>query len=161
MSTSVVIALVILLIASGYIGCILPLLPGPPLAYATMLLLHFTNTLLFTTTELIVWGVVMVVVTLIDYFLSPYMTLKFGGSKAGAWGAIVGVFAGILIPVPIIGSMIGAFIGAFLTELLITKVDTPIALKAATGTFIAFILGTGLKLIYCLAITILLLTHLL
>ena len=38
----------------GLAGCILPALPGPPLAYIGMLLLHFTDRAQFSTIELVV-----------------------------------------------------------------------------------------------------------
>ena len=39
----------------GLAGCFLPILPGPPVAYLALWLLHFTGYAEFTVTELVVW----------------------------------------------------------------------------------------------------------
>ena len=36
-------------------GCFLPVLPGPPVSYVGLLLLHFTDKIHFSTTHLILW----------------------------------------------------------------------------------------------------------
>ena len=40
----------------GLAGCFLPALPGPPLSYVGMILLHLTDKVQFTATQLIVWA---------------------------------------------------------------------------------------------------------
>ena len=54
----------------GLLGCILPMLPGPPLSYVGILLLHFTSKVDFSPTMLLVWLVVVVVVVGAVYLLS-------------------------------------------------------------------------------------------
>ena len=44
----------------GLAGCFLPILPGPPVAYLALWLLHFTGYAEFTVTELVVWGLLVV-----------------------------------------------------------------------------------------------------
>ena len=53
----------------GLAGCILPALPGPPLAYIGMLLLHFTDRAQFSTIELVVWLVLVILIQVLDYFV--------------------------------------------------------------------------------------------
>jgi uncharacterized protein YqgC (DUF456 family) len=65
------IGLGILLIIGGIIGSVLPFLPGPPLSYAGLLMLHFTEDHQFTSRFLIIWAIVTVVTYLIDYSF-PY-----------------------------------------------------------------------------------------
>lgn len=43
----------ILCLIVGLAGCILPMIPGPPVAYAGLLLLHFTDKAQFSTTQLL------------------------------------------------------------------------------------------------------------
>ena len=38
---------------AGLAGCILPFLPGPPIAYLGLVILHFTDKVEYTTTQLI------------------------------------------------------------------------------------------------------------
>ena len=137
----------------GVAGCILPALPGPPLTYAGLLFLHWSGYVHFSTTALIVWGLVMVVVTVVDFFITPVMTRKFGGSKAGGWGALIGMFVGFFIAFPI-GPLLGPFIGALIGEKMFCKKDTASAIHAAFGAFLSFFVGIGIKLFVCMGMII-------
>ena len=44
----------VICLVAGMLGCVLPLRPGPPLAYVGMLLFHFTGRLQFTPVQLVV-----------------------------------------------------------------------------------------------------------
>ena len=67
----------------GLAGCFLPALPGPPLSYVGMILLHLTDKVQFTATQLIVWAILVIIVQVLDY-LTPLIGTKYsGGSK---WG---------------------------------------------------------------------------
>lgn len=59
-------------------------------------------------------------------------------------GAIVGIFFGPF------GIILGPFVGALAGELLVNYQDFSRALKIAYSSFMGFLLGTGLKLIWCL-----------
>lgn len=56
----------------GLAGCILPALPGPPLAYIGMLLLHFTDRAQFSTIELVVWLVLVILIQVLSTISCPY-----------------------------------------------------------------------------------------
>ena len=71
-----VIVLAIILMVGGIAGCALPVLPGAPLAYAGLLLLHFTGLAHFSTTQLIVWLIVVVVLQVVDY-ITPLLGSKY------------------------------------------------------------------------------------
>lgn len=43
----------ILCLLTGLAGCFLPVIPGPPVAYAGLLLLHFTDKVQYSTTQLL------------------------------------------------------------------------------------------------------------
>ena len=87
----------------------------------------------------------MVAVTLIDYFVPMYFTKLTGGSKYAERGALIGLIAGIILTP--IGMIAGSFLGAFLAEILYAKKDPTASLKAAIGSFVGFIAGTGIKTI--------------
>ncbi len=150
METTIII-LAILAGVIGIIGSILPALPGPPLSWVGLLILYIwgsgTNAAgdPLSLQGLIIWGVVVVVVSVLDYLVPMYLTKVTGGSKYAERGAMIGMIVGIIFTP--IGMILGSFLGAFLAELSFAKQSTETALKAAVGSFIGFILGTGLKTI--------------
>jgi uncharacterized protein YqgC (DUF456 family) len=138
----IIIGIILLLI--GFAGCIIPGIPGPPIAYIGLLIQVFKTENPFTTKFLIIWALIMIGVSLLDYIVPVIGTKKFGGSKRGVWGSVIGLFAGIFF-FPPIGLIIGPFLGAFIAELTGGK-ETESALKAGFGSFIGFITGVVLKL---------------
>lgn len=139
----IVLALVCLL--AGIAGCIVPVLPGPPLSYAALWLMKWSGTADFDGRFLLLWGIVTLAVTVADYLLPAWLSKRFGGSKYAATGSLVGLLAGMFF-FPPLGPVAGAFLGALAGELLYDSSDTGKAFKAACGAFVAFLLGTGLKL---------------
>ena len=130
----------------GLAGCFLPILPGPPVAYLALWLLHFTGYAEFTVTELVVWGLLVVLAQAMDY-VTPMLGTKYsGGSKWGNWGCIMGTLVGLLF-LPW-GVILGPFLGAVIGELLGNK-EFSQALKSGVGSLIGFILGTLLKFVVC------------
>ena len=130
----------------GMLGCILPMLPGPPLAYAGMLLLHLTDRVQFTTGQLLVWLLIVVVTVVLDY-VTPLLGSKYsGGSKWGERGCIIGTVVGLFFAPW--GIIIGPFVGAVVGELLGDK-ELSQALKSGFGSFLGFLFGTVLKLGVC------------
>ena len=99
---------------------------------------------------LIIWAVVVAVVSVIDYVVPMWFTKITGGSKYAERGALVGLVAGIILTP--IGMILGSFLGAFLFELYYTRQGISQALKAAVGSFLGFITGTGLKTIVAVII---------
>lgn len=135
----------VILMIVGLAGCIIPALPGPPISFLGLLLLHFTKYVQFEQNTLITWAVVAVIVTVLDNVVPIWGTKKFGGTKRGVWGSIIGLLIGMLF-FPPFGIIIGPFVGAVLGELSAGKQQSE-ALKAGFGAFIGFLLGTGLKLV--------------
>ena len=135
-----------ILLAVGLVGSVVPVIPGPPLGYAGIVILHFTSYTHFSMWFFIIFGVLAIAVTILDYFIPVWGTKKFGGTKAGKTGSIIGVFAGIFL-FPPIGIILGPFVGAFIGEMIHDSSNTKRAIKSATGSFLGFLLGTGLKLV--------------
>lgn len=129
----------------GIIGCIVPALPGVVLSYAGLLCAFFTSYSHMSAASVWIWLAITVAVSVADYFLPAWMTRRFGGSRSGAIGATVGVFAGFFI-FPPVGIILGPFFGALVGELLNDRSDVPKALLVGFGSFLSFVVGTGLKL---------------
>ncbi|MDM8337089.1 DUF456 domain-containing protein [Mediterranea massiliensis] len=146
MADIILIILGILCLLVGLAGCILPALPGPPLSYAALLLLHFTDKVQFSTTQLVVWLIVVVVIQVLDYFV-PMLGSKYtGGTRWGTRGCMAGTLVGLFF-MPW-GIILGPFLGAFIGELLGGS-DKKLALKSGIGSLIGFLLGTVLKCAVC------------
>jgi uncharacterized protein len=137
----------LILMAVGILGCLLPLLPGPPLCYAALLVQQLKSDPPFTAKFLWIWAAITLVVTALDYIIPLYGTRKYGGSKYGIWGCTLGLIAGIWMGP--LGIIIGPFAGAFIGEMIASN-DSQNAIKAAWGSFVGFLFGTLLKLITCL-----------
>lgn len=133
----------ILFIILGLIGCFIPVLPGPPLAYISLLLLQLGPVVPFTFNFMMVMGIIVAIITAIDYFIPALGAKKWGGSRFGIIGALLGVVVGLFI-FPPLGFVIFPFIGAMMGE-IINGANTNKALKAAFGTLIGLIFGTMLK----------------
>ena len=139
-----VIGIIVMLV--GILGCILPLLPGPPLCYIALLIQQLRSEPPFTSKFLWIWAGITVVVTVLDYVIPLYGTKRFGGSKYGIWGCTIGLIAGFWLGP--LGIIIGPFVGAFIGEIIANN-NSSQALKAAWGSFAGFLFGTLLKLVVC------------
>ena len=143
----------------GLIGCVAPVLPGVPLSYLGLLLLHWTDRAQLSWQFLTIWAVVVIVIQVLDYFIPAWGTKKFGGSKYGIWGSTIGLFVGLFMGPW--GIIVGPFVGAVLGELLYfnrhpqdrieqsENTNFNRALRAGFGSFIGLLTGTILKLICC------------
>jgi uncharacterized protein YqgC (DUF456 family) len=137
-----------LFLLAGLAGAVVPVLPGPPLSYVGLLLLQWSGHGGFSTGFLWLWAAITVAVTIGDYFLPALITRQFGGSRSATIGSILGLLAGLFF-FPPIGLIIGPFLGAFAGELIHNRTNGAKALNVATGSFLAFILSIGTKLIVC------------
>lgn len=141
----ITLAFVVLLLAM--VGSVVPALPGVPLAYLSLWLGRWSGYATFDNTFMWIMAGVTIAVFLADYFLPPLIVKKTGGSKAATWGSVIGMILGMIFTP--IGMLLGMLLGAFIGEIVYAKKSGGDALKAAMGTFIGFLLGTGLKLLLC------------
>jgi uncharacterized protein YqgC (DUF456 family) len=140
------------LVVVGVVGCVLPVLPGPPLSFAGLLLLWWArgwDAGSFGVTTVVVLGGLSVLVTVLDFVLPAWGARRYGASKAGVWGSVLGMIVGIFF-FPPFGMLAGAFLGALGGELLVGK-DGDEAGRAAWGVFVGTVAGIGLKLAVSLA----------
>ena len=141
----VILGLIVALI--GFVGCILPVIPGPPVSYAALIILSLAKKWEpFTITFLIIMGALMLAVSVVDYVFPAIGAKRYGASKAGVWFSIIGMLVGIFF-IPPWGMFIGAFGGAIVGELLVGKGGKR-ALKAGWGVFVGNMISIGFKLAY-------------
>ena len=146
--------LAFLFILIGIIGCIVPGLPGTPIAYAGLWIAQATDRVDFSWQFLLIWGIVVVIISIMDYIVPAWGTKHYGGTKWGVWGSTLGVFIGLFFGAG--GVILGPLVGAVLGELLHSAIHSALtdkaiyaAFKAGWGSFIGILFGTILKLIAC------------
>lgn len=148
-----IIGLIVLLV--GIAGCILPVIPGPPISYLALLILQATEFATFSKRQLIIFALAAIIVQLLDYIVPVWGTKKLGGTKAGIWGSTIGLVAGVFIlpalgivlgPFGLISILAGPFIGALIGESVFARQSQNKALRAAFGSFMGFLTGTLMKL---------------
>ena len=138
-----------LLLLIGFVGCVVPILPGPIIGYCGLLALIPTEKCP-STPVLVTMGLLVAAVTIADYVVPAIGAKKFNCSRWGTVGCFVGTIVGLFF-VPV-GILLGPFLGAFLGELIAMK---PIgaALKGGLGAFLGFLSGVFLKILACVAMT--------
>lgn len=151
----VLIVLGLLLLLTGLVGCILPVLPGPPISYAGMILLWWARDWQaesFGWPAMIVLGLLTVIVTVLDFVVPAWGAKRYGASKSGVWLSVIGMLVGMVF-FPPFGMLVGAFAGALAGELMAGRREGEAA-KAAWGVFIGTMAGVGLKLAVSLAMLV-------
>ena len=134
-----------ILMLLGLAGSILPLLPGPPLSFVGLFLMallkHFSPPL--TSTLVIILAIATILVVAMDYVIPLLGAKRYGASKWGVWGSVLGMVIGIFWSP--FGMLAGAFIGAVLAEWLVGKKKGE-ALRAGWGVVMGTLLATILRL---------------
>ena len=118
---------------TGIVGCIVPIIPGVALSYVGLLCASFCSYSEISSATLWIW-------------LPGYFARLVGGTRAGSIGATVGMIAGFFAG-GLVGVILGPFFGAVIGELIHDRSDSAKAFRSGFGSFLAFIAGTGLKLV--------------
>ena len=141
----ILLALAAILMLVGILGSFLPMLPGIPVSWAGLLLLHLIPVIPMNYSFLGITLLVTIIIFALQYAIPALGTKYLGGSKQGMFGATIGLFAGIFIPIPF-AILIAPFVGAYLGEIL-NKADSKTALKAASGSFVGLLASTFMEFV--------------
>jgi uncharacterized protein YqgC (DUF456 family) len=149
MGTIAVIVVCSILMVTGLLGVVLPILPGIPLAWLGLFIFAIgTGFERISIATVVIFAILTVLALLLD-FLAPMLgAKKYRASKLGVFGAFLGFTVGIFV-LGFWGIILGPFIGALLGELIAGRRPTQ-ALKSAFGTFLGFIAGALFKIIIIL-----------
>ena len=144
METLIIIISIILFVFS-IIGCFNPIFPGPPIAFLSIIILHFFSSYSFEINILILLIFLLIFITALDYWMQIKGVKYFGGGIYAERGVLFGIIFGLFFsPIGIIiGPLLGSFIGAKLE-----KNDFVSSLKISIGALIGFFGGIIAKLIY-------------
>ena len=140
-------AAAVLLIAISFIGCAVPVVPGPALAFCGLLSL-LPSRYAPSTQTCVIFGIVGVVVLVLDYTVPAIGAKRFNCSRWGVFGCMAGTVAGLFF-LPW-GVLIGPFAGAVVGELVSGR-NLGASMRGGIGAFLGFVFGVMLKLTYCAA----------
>ncbi|MDO4506658.1 MAG: DUF456 domain-containing protein [Spirochaetales bacterium] len=135
----------IILLALGLLGTFLPVLPGPPLAWAGLLCEFFIPESTMSIPILVITFITAIIITVLDFAFPIIQTKKSGGTKYGTRGSTIGLIIGLFTGPW--GIILGPFIGAFIGEMINDSSDYHKALRSAWASFIGFLSGTFMKIV--------------
>ncbi len=143
-----------LLIFTGLVGTIVPMLPGVGLVFFGILLhaLYFGVETVGMTT-LILLGIVTALSFVFDLLASLYGAARFGASRRGVVSSVVGGVVGFVV-FNIPGLFLGLFIGAIVGELFLAQKSFSQAFTVGMGSVLGFLGGAIIKLLLALIMVI-------
>lgn len=151
MDYGIIVLISLVLLVVGLLGTFLPVLPGLLLSLCGLLIYKFGTDASLSMTFVWIFSFLTVVAVILNYVIPAQTTRKYGGTRWGSIGSVIGTFVGLLfIPVPF-GFLIGMFLGVFVGELLHDRTDTKKAVRSMKGALIGFFYGTGFNFVVALA----------
>jgi len=134
----------ILLVIVGVWGTIIPVLPGIALIFSGYAVWGIASGLKdYGTTTLLVMGLITIFSYALDYYAGAIGAKKFGASRGGVWGSIIGAIIGfVFFNLP--GLILGPFVGAIAGELLAGRSHSD-AFRAGWGAFLGFLAGSLIR----------------
>lgn len=136
----------------GIIGSVLPALPGASLNFLAIAILYFLKDGLVGEWALAIFGVLTVSTMVFDYIFPVLGAKKFGTSKYGIWGLVIGMVFGFFT-LSFIGLILGAVFGAIIGELLGGK-NHQNAIGSGFATLWGVVMSTIVKFLISLSMTI-------
>lgn len=141
--------LAVVLIVAGFIGTIVPALPGVPLVFLGMLVAAWADGFQHVGVwTLVGLGVLTVIAVAVDFLAGLAGAKRVGASRMALIGAAIGTIVGIFFGLP--GLLLGPFLGALIGE-LVAGGTLQRAAGVGVGAWIGFLIGTVLKLGVCFA----------
>lgn len=146
---------VLLFFVIGFIGLVYPIIPAVLFIFGGFVMygLFFD----FADLPWWFWLIQLLFVGLLfsaDALSNAYSVKRFGGSRAGFWGSMVGLLIGPFV-LPIIGIIMGPFIGAIGAELIFNRSNFKQAFRSGVGSVVGFITSVFTKGIIQLVMVIL------
>ena len=141
----------IILLIVGILGTFLPVLPGLIVSLAGLLIYKYGTDSSLSMIYIWIFVALTIVSAVLNYVIPAKTTNKYGGTRWGSIGSVVGTIGGMLfIPLPF-GFLIGMFLGVFVGELLHDANDKQKAWNSTKGALVGFLYGTGFNLVVGLA----------
>jgi hypothetical protein len=141
----IILIISLLIMLGGLSGVVLPVIPSTPLIWLGIFIYAVCDGFeSISWLLLLIFAVLTVFSVALDYFGGIIGAKKYGATKWGMIGSIIGGIAGFFAG-GIVGLVFGPFLGAVLLELVFGK-DLKGAFKSGVGTLVGFIGGAIAKL---------------
>lgn len=151
MDTTLIQLISIVLLILGILGTFIPVLPGLLLSLCGLLIYKFGTDAPLDMAYIWIFVFLTAVSVVLNYVIPARTNRKYGGTRWGSVGSVIGTLVGMFfIPVPF-GFLIGMFLGVFIGELLHDASDKKKAWNSTKGAFIGFLYGTGFNFMVGLA----------
>lgn len=135
--------LAVALVLIGFVGIVMPALPGHILIFAGLLLAasadHFMRV---GVPALVLIGMIGAASYAVDFLAAAVGVKRLGASPRAMTGAALGTLAGLMFGLP--GIIIGPFVGAVVGELTVHR-EWKLAGRAGVAAWIGFAIGTAVK----------------
>ena len=146
-------AISIIIMLAGMAGIIVPIIPSIPLIWlGSFIYAIFTHFEKITWVILLIFALLTIFSIVLENIGNVYGAKKFGATKWGIIGSIVGTGVGFYTGGPI-GLILGPVIGTIVFEFIGGK-GYKGALKSGLGNFVGFLGGSILKFVVGLAMII-------
>lgn len=133
-----------LIVISGLVGVVVPVLPGIPIMFAGLVFAAW-----ITGFEPVGWGTIgvlgalTVLSVMIDFLSAAFGAKRQGASPRAFWGATLGAIVGLFFG--LVGIVLGPFIGAVAAEMAAGS-GAQQAGRSGYGVWIGLVLGTAAKM---------------
>ncbi len=142
----VLFAISLIIMFVGMAGIIVPIIPSMPLIWlGTFLYAIFTHFEKITWMVLLIFALLTIFSIVLENLGNVYGAKKFGATKWGIIGSVVGTGIGFYLGGPI-GLILGPVVGTVIFELIGGK-GYKGALKSGLGNFVGFLGGSLIKVI--------------
>jgi uncharacterized protein YqgC (DUF456 family) len=134
------------LLIAGAIGCVLPVLPGHLIIFVAAIghrLMLGAEGSGLQWWSFVILGILMAFSQTLEVLSGAAGSKWFGGTRWGAFGAIVGMIGGLFF-MPF-GLLVGPLAGAFAFEKAFAKKDTKPAVISGVGSVVGTLAGMGIK----------------
>lgn len=149
-------AITVILLLTGLVGSVVPLLPGTTLIFAGVLLHRWMLPQTIGWTGVFWIGVIWLFSVAADLLCTLIGARLFGGSKWGMTGAGGGAMVGMFFSLPAL--LLSTILGAVAAEKFIGKRSKEAALKSGMGAALGFLASTIVRAFCALAMIALFVT---